>query len=158
MQHTRGTDDGAHPPAVFLNVTSPADGTPARASHLRLMDPVADHPSARALIDEARGLDRLGRRDEARARYEQALEALDLPAPSVASMLLRWIARTYEVDADFGAAEDCAIAAVATAELGDERNALGHAHHKTRTACLFYRVKHSSGEVAAEQDGHSPKP
>ena len=42
-------------------------------------------------------------------------------------MLLRWIARTYEVDADYPAAEDCAIAAVATAELGDERNALGHA-------------------------------
>ena len=42
-------------------------------------------------------------------------------------MLLRWIARTSEVDADYAAAEDCAIAAVATAELGDERNALGHA-------------------------------
>jgi len=40
-------------------------------------------------------------------------------------MLLRWIARSYEVDADYQAAEDCAIAAVATAELGDERNALG---------------------------------
>ena len=42
-------------------------------------------------------------------------------------MLLRWIARTYEVDADYPAAEDCAIAAVATAELSAERNALGHA-------------------------------
>ena len=42
-------------------------------------------------------------------------------------MLMRWIARSYEVDADYQAAEDCAVAAVATAELGDERNALGHA-------------------------------
>ena len=59
--------------------------------------------------------------------YEQALRSLTTPSPSMASMLLRWIARTYEVDADYAAAEDCAVAAVATAELGDERNALGHA-------------------------------
>jgi diguanylate cyclase (GGDEF)-like protein/putative nucleotidyltransferase with HDIG domain len=45
----------------------------------------------------------------------------------MASMLLRWIARTYEVDADYPAAADCAEAAVAAAELGDDRNALGHA-------------------------------
>ena len=42
-------------------------------------------------------------------------------------MLLRWIARTYEVDADYATAADCAERAVATAELGDDRNALGHA-------------------------------
>src|SRR5678815_2298632 len=91
------------------------------------VDPVTDHPSARALIDEGRGLDKLGRRKEARARYEQALEALDPPAPSVASMLLRWIARTYEVDADYPAAAACAERAVAMAEQGDDRSALGHA-------------------------------
>ena len=60
-------------------------------------------------------------------QYERALRSLAAPSPSLASMLLRWIARTYEVDADYRAAEDCAIAAVATAELGEERNALGHA-------------------------------
>src|SRR5688500_11898873 len=42
------------PPGVSPTVTSPADGTAARASHLRLVDPAMDHPSARALIDEGR--------------------------------------------------------------------------------------------------------
>ncbi|HEV7993415.1 MAG TPA: diguanylate cyclase [Gemmatimonadaceae bacterium] len=78
-------------------------------------------------MDEARALDKLGRRADARLRYEEALRALDQPSPSLASMLLRWIARTYEVDADYAAAADCAEAAVATAEIGDDRNALGHA-------------------------------
>jgi diguanylate cyclase (GGDEF)-like protein len=109
-------------------VASTSDGTAAaRIPHLRLVDSPAEHPSTRALIEDARGLDRLGRRAEARALYEEALRSIQTPSPSLASMLLRWIARTYEVDADYAAAEDCAIAAVATAELGDERNALGHA-------------------------------
>ena len=108
-------------------MSSSADGTAARAPHLRLVDPAADHPSARALIDEGRSLDKLGRRKEARARYEEALRALDPPAPSVASMLLRWIARTHEIDADYAAAATCAEAAVAQAEQGGDRNALGHA-------------------------------
>ncbi|MEO5816115.1 MAG: tetratricopeptide repeat protein, partial [Gemmatimonadaceae bacterium] len=99
----------------------------ARAQHLRLVDAPARLASTNALIEEARSLDKLGRRAEARVLYEQAMRTMATPSPSMASMLLRWIARTYEVDADFGAAEDCAVAAVATAELGDERNALGHA-------------------------------
>ena len=99
----------------------------ARSQYLRLVDSPAKHASTNVLIEEARALDKLGRRAEARALYEQALRTLAAPSPSLASMLLRWIARTYEVDADYRAAEDCAIAAVATAELGDERNALGHA-------------------------------
>ena len=107
-------------------MASPSDNT-ARSPHLRLVDTPAEHPSARTLIDDARALDKLGRRSEARTLYEQALRSLETPSPSLASMLLRWIARSYEVDADYTAAEDCAVAAVATAELGDERNALGHA-------------------------------
>ncbi|MEO7457220.1 MAG: tetratricopeptide repeat protein, partial [Gemmatimonadaceae bacterium] len=99
----------------------------ARSQHLRLVDTSARQASTNALIEEARSLDKLGRRGEARALYEQAMRTMAAPSPSMASMLLRWIARTYEVDADYRAAEDCAIAAVATAELGDERNALGHA-------------------------------
>jgi diguanylate cyclase (GGDEF)-like protein/putative nucleotidyltransferase with HDIG domain len=107
-------------------VASSSDST-ARAVHLRLVESPAEHPSTRALIEDARALDKLGRRGEARTLYEQALRSLTTPSPSLASMLLRWIARSYEVDADYQAAEDCATAAVATAELGDERNALGHA-------------------------------
>ena len=109
-------------------MSTSADGpASARAAHLRLVDPEATHPSARALIDEGRALDKLGRRKEARARYEEALTALDPPAPSVASMLLRWIARTHEIDADYPAAATSAEAAVAMAERGEDRNALGHA-------------------------------
>ena len=106
-------------------MASPSDNT-ARV-HLRLVESPAEHPSTRALIEDARALDKLGRRAEARVLYEQALRSISSPSPSLASMLLRWIARSYEVDADYKAAEDCAEAAVATAELGDERNALGHA-------------------------------
>ena len=81
---------------------------PARPPHLRLVDSPAELPSTRALIEEARSLDKLGRRAEARMLYEQALRSVTVPSPSLASMLLRWIARTYEVDADYEAAEDCA--------------------------------------------------
>jgi tetratricopeptide (TPR) repeat protein len=86
----------------------------------------ADAP-ARALIEEGRTLDKLGQRADARQLYERALRSLESSSASVASMLLRWIASSYEVDADYHAAADCAEAAVATAELGDDRNALGHA-------------------------------
>ncbi|MEO8619528.1 MAG: diguanylate cyclase, partial [bacterium] len=105
----------------------PDGGSGARGQHLRLVDVPNKPASVDALIKEARALDKLGRRAEARVQYEIALRSLAAPSPSLASMLLRWIARTYEVDTDYAAAEDCAIAAVATAELGNERNALGHA-------------------------------
>ena len=109
-------------------MSSSADGAAAaRAAHLRLVNLTEDHPSARALIDEGRALDKVGRRREAREKYEQALQALDPPAPSIASMLLRWIARTYEIDADYTTASSCAERAVALAEEAGDRNALGHA-------------------------------
>nr|MBA3671805.1 diguanylate cyclase [Gemmatimonadaceae bacterium] len=98
-----------------------------RAPHLRLVPNPLESASSSALIEEARAFDKLGRRAEARDLYEQALHAMATPSPALASTLLRWIARTYEVDADYKAAEDCAIAAVATAEQDDDRNALGHA-------------------------------
>jgi diguanylate cyclase (GGDEF)-like protein/putative nucleotidyltransferase with HDIG domain len=98
-----------------------------RSAHLRLVESAEPHASSRALIDEARELDKIGRRAEARVLYERALFALEGASPSMASMLLRWIARSYEVDAHYDAAADCAEAAVAAAELGDDRNALGHA-------------------------------
>ncbi|MDB4898617.1 MAG: diguanylate cyclase, partial [Gemmatimonadetes bacterium] len=109
-------------------MTTSSDGSSSpRASHLRLVEGIGDSTSAQELIDEARALDKLGRRPEARELYERALRSLDTPSPALASMLMRWIARSYEIDADYSAAADCAVAAVATAELGEERNALGHA-------------------------------
>src|SRR4051812_35199020 len=95
--------------------------------HLRLVDNATRGGSTSALIEEARALERLGRRADARAQYELALHSLRETSPALASMLLRWIARTHEVDADYNAAEDCAVAAVATAELSSDRNTLGHA-------------------------------
>ena len=76
---------------------------------------MGEHAPARALIDEGRTLDKLGQRGEARELYERALRSLETGSASMASMLLRWIARTYEVDADYPAAADCAEAAVAAA-------------------------------------------
>jgi diguanylate cyclase (GGDEF)-like protein/putative nucleotidyltransferase with HDIG domain len=109
-------------------VHSSSDGSAhARPPHLRLVDADGADASARALIEEGRTLDKLGKRADARVLYERALHGLESSSASMASMLLRWIASTYEVDADYEAAADCAEAAVATAELGDDRNALGHA-------------------------------
>ena len=99
----------------------------ATNQHFQLVEPAPALASIDTLIEEARSLDKHGQRAEARERYEQALHSLAGPSPSLASTLLRWVARTYEVDADYRAAEDCAIAAVTTAELSDDRNALGHA-------------------------------
>src|SRR5258708_37766734 len=99
----------------------------APTRHLRLLDAPARGATTTTLIEEARALDKLGHRAEARAQYEAALRSLAAPSPSMASMLMRWIARTYEVDADYRAAEDCATAAVAAAEVAEDRNALGHA-------------------------------
>ena len=109
-------------------MTTSADGTAAaRAAHLHLMESGEGYPSAQALIGEGRAHDKVGRRAEARSCYEAALELLDPPAPSVASMLLRWIALTHETDANHASAQACAERAVALAEEGDDRTALGHA-------------------------------
>jgi tetratricopeptide (TPR) repeat protein len=91
------------------------------------VDRESEEVSARTLAEEARALDRLGRRAEARALFERALHSLDASSSSTASALLRWIARSHEVDADYDAAADCAEAAVAAAEATDDRSALGHA-------------------------------
>ena len=76
-----------------------------------------------ALIENARGAERIGQRVLARAHYEEALRTLasgdELPT---ATTILRWIAGTHFVDANHTAAEDCVAAAIATAEAwGDER-------------------------------------
>ena len=108
-------------------MTSSFDGSiRARLPHLHLVDRGEGEDAARVLIDEAKTLEKLGRRAEARALYERALHSLERASPT-ASRLLRWIARTYEVDADYHAAADCAEAAVASAESGGDRIGLGHA-------------------------------
>lgn len=83
--------------------------------------------AARILSDEARSLEKHGRRAEARVLYERALREFAEPSPVVASTLLRWIARTYELDLDYQAAADCAEAAVGAAEASGDKRALGKA-------------------------------
>src|SRR5206468_155981 len=45
----------------------------------------------------------------------------------LASSLLRWIGRTYQLDADIEAAMDCIEAALTVAQLAAEPGAIGHA-------------------------------
>jgi len=109
-------------------VTSSNDGSvQARLQFPLPVDRASEEVSARALAEEGRALDRLGRRAEARALFERALHSLDASSSSTASALLRWIARSHEVDAEYETAADCAEAAVAVAEAHADRSALGHA-------------------------------
>jgi hypothetical protein len=64
-------------------------------------------PSVDALIQEAQLAEREGRRDDARSLYEQALYSLRRSEDGkLASCLLRWIARTYQLDANLAASLD----------------------------------------------------
>ncbi|HEX6533987.1 MAG TPA: HD domain-containing phosphohydrolase [Gemmatimonadaceae bacterium] len=81
----------------------------------------------RVLIDEADAAEREGRRDVARARYEQALLGIECAscAPAAAA-LLRAVARTWTDDDDLDAALDCLEAALAiSVAVGD---VAGEAH------------------------------
>ena len=70
----------------------------------------------------------LGRRDAARAFYERALTRLAGPDDGKrASTIIRWIARTYHVDANHTAALECLEAASAIARAWEDDVALGNA-------------------------------
>jgi diguanylate cyclase (GGDEF)-like protein len=80
------------------------------------------------LIQQAQLAEREGRWDDARSLYERALFSLQRAADGkLASKLLRWIARTYQLDAQLDAALDCVEAAIAVAELAKDPAAIGHA-------------------------------
>ena len=85
-------------------------------------------PSVDELIQQAQLAEREGRRDDARAIYERALYSLKRTVDGkLASALLRWIARTYELDANVDAALDCLEASLAVAQLAKDAGAIGHA-------------------------------
>src|SRR3954462_9191264 len=85
-------------------------------------------PSVDALIQQAQIAEREGRRDDARSLYERALYALKRAEDGkLASSLLRWIGRTYRVDADIDVAMDCIEAALTVAQLAGDASAIGHA-------------------------------
>ena len=83
--------------------------------------------SARELIAHARAAERDTRRSRARSLYETALHTLDRPEhATLASAILRWIARTHYQGRHLGAAMDCFEAAFAVAEAHGD--VLGQAH------------------------------
>jgi diguanylate cyclase (GGDEF)-like protein len=85
-------------------------------------------PSVDALIQEAQVAEQDGRRDEARALYERALYSLKRAQDGqLATSILRWVARTYQLDADADAALDCLDAAIEVAVLVGDAGAVGQA-------------------------------
>ena len=85
-------------------------------------------PAVAGYIEAARAAERVGQRNLARSHYEEALRALtsgdELPT---ATTILRWIAGSHFADANHAAAEDCVIAAIATAEAWGDDIAVGYA-------------------------------
>ena len=83
--------------------------------------------TARELIAHARAAEREARRSRARSLYEAALRTLDQSEHgTLASAILRWIARTHYEGRNLGAAMDCYEAALAVSEAHGD--VLGQAH------------------------------
>ncbi|HEU5173797.1 MAG TPA: diguanylate cyclase, partial [Gemmatimonadaceae bacterium] len=91
--------------------------------------PLADaNRTMDALIDAAQLAERQGRRDEARALYEEALHELNDPSHgATAAALMRWIGLTYRLDGAPDAAFDCFEAAHAISEACGDEAGIGHA-------------------------------
>jgi putative nucleotidyltransferase with HDIG domain len=107
---------------------------PRRPPHLRIVSPTARDgapavAAAPELIAAAQARSATGRRGAARAAYEQALYRLadEGEAREYAPSLVRWVARTFQMEADAEAALDCVEAALAVAEAWGDEAAAGHA-------------------------------
>jgi putative nucleotidyltransferase with HDIG domain len=106
----------------------PVRRTPPSVAALRIVREATDALSYEALIARAQQAETQGRRRDARELYEVALCRLrDARRGAEASDVLRWIARTYRVDADLDLALECADAALAVAEAHRDLAAMGHA-------------------------------
>ncbi|MGQ0648587.1 MAG: diguanylate cyclase, partial [Gemmatimonadaceae bacterium] len=82
------------------------------------------------LCDEGQRLEREGRWAEARQEYERALRRIDPGSGGpTASTVIRWIARTWQAEAQFDHAIECLESAYAVAELEGDERALGHAQN-----------------------------
>ena len=112
---------------------SAADLAPHQRSgaHLRLVPEAGGASGVRALVEEAQRAERQGLREAARSLYERALRSLgdgtDAEAGVTASALVRWVARTHQLDGDADAALDCAEAALAIANASGDEAGAGHA-------------------------------
>ena len=83
---------------------------------------------AAQLIEAGQAAERSGHRSDARRHFEAALYRLrGSEGGNQAAALLRWIGRSHMMDANTGAALDCAEAALAVAQAHGDRAAEGHA-------------------------------
>jgi putative nucleotidyltransferase with HDIG domain len=80
-----------------------------------------------AVVDRGQALERAGQRESARVLYEAALHDGTAATSADAAQLLRLVARTWMLDANYSAATDCASAALSVAELSGNEGARGHA-------------------------------
>ncbi len=101
--------------------------SPASAPAIRSPDRVAP-PEMSELLERGMSLERQGKRAEARALYEQALERPDAAMePWLRAQLHRWAARTHMNDGDLALAEREAAAALAVSCATDDERSRGHA-------------------------------
>jgi diguanylate cyclase (GGDEF)-like protein/putative nucleotidyltransferase with HDIG domain len=85
-------------------------------------------PAVAGYIEAARAAERVGQRHLARSHYEEALRSLTRgDEPPTTTTILRWIAGSHFAEANHAAAEDCVIAAIATAEAWGDSVAVGYA-------------------------------
>jgi diguanylate cyclase (GGDEF)-like protein/putative nucleotidyltransferase with HDIG domain len=116
------------PPAFSSQQRLSSDTDSAPSPHQSA--PAASVPDGDApgLIEAGQKAERSGHREEARAFFERALYRLSGESTgSQAAALLRWIARTYVMDANTDAAMDCASAALAVAQACGDKVGEGHA-------------------------------
>jgi putative nucleotidyltransferase with HDIG domain len=85
------------------------------------------HDALRAVYERGQALERDGQRNAARELYEAALRGTPGLRPTDAAQLVRYVARTYMLDAEYDAARDCATCALAIAEQSGDVAAEGHA-------------------------------
>jgi putative nucleotidyltransferase with HDIG domain len=80
-----------------------------------------------SVITQGQSLERQGQREDARRLYERALHDGTAVTPTAAAQLLRLVARTFLLDAEYAAATDCAGAALAVSEQVMDEVGRGHA-------------------------------
>lgn len=116
------------PPAAHGSPRADHPASPLASTDVAAPDPAWSGLPWTALVDAADELARVGRRAEARAAYECALARLaEAPDPARASALVRWIARTWQVDTRHEEALDCVTAAEAIALAHQDPRGYGHA-------------------------------
>jgi diguanylate cyclase (GGDEF)-like protein len=89
---------------------------------------VTPKPSVDTLIQEAQAAEQEGRRADARVLFERALYSLKRAQDGqLATSILRWVARSHQLDGNTDAALDCLDASIAIAVLAGDSGAIGQA-------------------------------